>query len=988
MATYLEGGVDFIPPVIPFQPNYNLILSTLQYRQGQYDQGFAQLKSSASSIINAQLLNETNIEKRKQIMANAESALKSLPTVDLSLPQNVAAAKNVFRPFYEDNDILLDMKETKSYMNERSKGLALRDSDKEEERKRYWSYGIQDLDDWADEFKKATPDQMKTMRSRRYVGKPMVGEKVLDMFKDGKLKREIDTITGQVKITDTNGKEVVTPLTNLYLSMAQNDPEAMEAFNVYGRVKRNQYIRDNESRFGSRDAAATEHDRLLVADFKASNNADLAETTEALNMVNARIAKWKERGVENLTDEEAQKFARDLNAVKGLEQSKKYYEDADQTAESNIKGNPTGYLGNVYLSKSARELAKSLSAFGSRKVDTNPVYKDLIHPFKLEEFKTNESMRLESHKSELEKAEIKLRAEMKELYGDGKDGDGDGSDKGKPGSGPGRSELNMPIVQDSPSGAGVQNRDQNKIPDAYADNLDKKKLVVAQTVDAKLQYIDTVLSASEMVDEKGKMLDQNQKQNLRRDGALLDRLVKVADKKVNLAMETKTDPNRFEMGRMKKRVDNTMTVWRAQDAWTRGINSQIVGNLEGSRKEDGWVFKHLMKDGIMVGDAKSFVNNVKQDAQFKAELNKRLQAGANQGASERMVAVPTPGGVAMMRQSVPASNPQQIEQKLLQEYTDKFGYYRGEVIKSFNTSNKGGGYSFTAQYDPMAANGGGGIAARELQFTGRSSVSGEDADVLSQDFLTKINGGEGNEDVIYAAGPDSSEGKAVDTKGNVTQDPVVKKLMLEVLKPQVLASIKAGKDSPMKFYTFSSKMVASNNPDYHVYTFTFDPDFLKGGAGTDEKPSLFTPDEVKLLKGGVSIYVKKDLDNSLASKRSTIGEVEVLVNQNPNGVFEDSVAKGYDIRIEKMIQGGGYKIITTMPVYSPEYPNGKPTTKTTIVSADTDLSYAYYNAISRMSQLHEQIETSQETFNKTNPDRKRYTMAEIEAMAEQQRQGF
>lgn len=989
MATYLEGGVDFIPPVIPFQPNYNLILSTLQYRQGQYDQGFAQLKNSASSVINSQLLNETNIEKRKQILSNAEYALKSLPTVDLSLPQNVAAAKNVFRPFYEDESILVDMKETKSYMSERNRGLALRNADKEEERKRFWNIGIQDLDDWAAEFSKASTDQLKGMRSRRYVGKPMIGEQVLEMFQSGKLKREVDNISGKVKITDTNGKEVITPLTNLYLSLAQNDPESMEAFNVYGRVKRNQFIRDNELRFGSREAAATEHDRLLVADFKESNTADLKETNEALGLVNQKIAKWKERGVENLTDDEAQKYASDINAQKQLTQSKQYYEKANLTAENNILGNPTAYLGQVYLSKSARDLAKSLSAFGSRKVDTNPIYKDLIHPYELEQFKTNENMRSEKFKSELKKDEARYDAELKAIYGDGDSKDGDGKDgDGGLGAKTGSSGLNIPVVQDNAAGSGVKFRDKDGLADAYAGHMEFKRQVVSRTVDAKINLIDQVLSAGELTDEKGNVLDQTQKQNLRSNGALLDYNVKKAEKKIDIMNETK-DPQRFNALALKKKVEQNMNLWRAADVWTQDVFKQLSGNLQGSRKEDGWVFKHMIRDGRIVNNENDFIAELRNDPEYKAALDRRLKAGEKSAADKQQQReiyfnkfgyYPANDNLSTDRAT--------IENRLQADFRKKFKEYRDDVVKGFNTMNNGGGFSFTARYDPMAGSGGGGVNARQLMFTGRSSVSGEDADVFVTDLFSKITGSEGDEDVVYAAGPDSPDSVAVDTDGDTNQDDDVKRLANEVIKPNMIASVKAGKDAPLKYYTISSSQVASNNPNYHVYTMTFDPDYLSSITSTENKPGIISKDEAKKLAKGVSVYIKADKDNTLMAQRSSIGEIEMLLlSAKTNGVLEDEVAPGYRMRIEKMIQGG-YKIVTTYPFVNPENPQGKPFTKTTIVPQGTDLTYTYYNTIARLSELHQQIEATSEVAVKSNPNRRKYTEADIDAIAAQQAQGF
>ena len=131
MATYLDQDLPIATK--EFTPNYDFIMRTLQLQQTQYDQGFSKVKSVYNSILNADLTGEDHKERRNQIIANAENSLKNLPTVDLSLPQNVTTAKKAFQPFYDDEAILQDIVFTKTSKNNAQSGLALQNAEKEED---------------------------------------------------------------------------------------------------------------------------------------------------------------------------------------------------------------------------------------------------------------------------------------------------------------------------------------------------------------------------------------------------------------------------------------------------------------------------------------------------------------------------------------------------------------------------------------------------------------------------------------------------------------------------------------------------------------------------------------------------------------------------------------------------------------------------------------------------------------------------------------
>lgn len=328
-------------------------------------------------------------------------------------------------------------------------------------------------------------------------------------------------------------------------------------------------------------------------------------------------------------------------------------------------------------------------------------------------------------------------------------------------------------------------------------------------------------------------------------------------------LETK-DPQRFAAVSAIKRVDQNMNLWRAMDSYMTDITKQLVGNMEGSDKESGWMFKHAISGGLVrsSSDVNGFINSVKTDPNFKKAVDARVaQEQTKQNRQSRAWNVP----------ESPVDR-RKIEANLLEDLTDGYGDVRNKVVKGFNTMNNGGGYSFVGRYDPLGAKGGGGLNARQLQFVGRSSIAGEEADVITLDLLSKLTGSESDKDVVYAAGPDSPKGGAIETDGDTDQDDDIKKLMNEIIKPNLIASIKAGKDAPMKYYSISSSMVASNNPNYNVYTFSFDPDYLSGIVETESKPGLIKKAEADKLAKGVSIYVSVTLIrvlslNAAASER-------------------------------------------------------------------------------------------------------------------------
>jgi hypothetical protein len=122
MATYIPNVTDTFPEIQPFRPDYSFLQSALQYKQSKFDTAFNQLNSIYGSILNAPLTRGINQERRDEFIKSADAEMKKITSLDLSLPQNVQLASNVFKPFYEDQNLVYDITFTKKAQNALAEG--------------------------------------------------------------------------------------------------------------------------------------------------------------------------------------------------------------------------------------------------------------------------------------------------------------------------------------------------------------------------------------------------------------------------------------------------------------------------------------------------------------------------------------------------------------------------------------------------------------------------------------------------------------------------------------------------------------------------------------------------------------------------------------------------------------------------------------------------------------------------------------------------
>lgn len=223
MATYLQGMQDYIPSVEPFNPDYKFLSNVLNVRQDRYDTNFKQLNNLYNQVANSPLSREDNKERRDQYVNRMSNGLKQVAGLDLSLGQNVEAAKGLFRPFFEDDLMVKDIAYTKQY------GKLMRDvnfyqtSTNEEVRDRYWNEGLLKMQMDMEDFVNGSPDDALNASLPTYVENPNIYGRAFDALKAQGFTASQTTPDGDWIITDKNGTALTNRRTGRFLTDNQGE---------------------------------------------------------------------------------------------------------------------------------------------------------------------------------------------------------------------------------------------------------------------------------------------------------------------------------------------------------------------------------------------------------------------------------------------------------------------------------------------------------------------------------------------------------------------------------------------------------------------------------------------------------------------------------------------------------------------------------------------------------------------------------------------
>lgn len=256
MATYIPGVTDYIPQIQPFQPDYNFLGNIMQTRQSRYDASHKQLSSVYGTLLNSPMLREENIYKRDEFFKSIDGDIKRISGLDLSLKQNQEAAMQVFKPFYEDKDMIKDIAWTKNYYSQVQRGESFKYCvDPDKCGGQYWEGGIKALQYKADEFRKSSREEAANFSNASFTPLVNVMDKAMKSAKDAGFKVSFDSVQGGYIVTDKNGERMVAPLKSFFLSQFGGDAAVMDYFKTQAYIQRKDFIAANTGVLGGEDKA-------------------------------------------------------------------------------------------------------------------------------------------------------------------------------------------------------------------------------------------------------------------------------------------------------------------------------------------------------------------------------------------------------------------------------------------------------------------------------------------------------------------------------------------------------------------------------------------------------------------------------------------------------------------------------------------------------------------------------------------------------------
>lgn len=147
MASFIPNITDSPQSLstTPFTQDYGFLQSQLYRSNSQYEQGLQEVKSDYSSILNMPVSGEEAQQRKQEYISKVQDGLKKVAPTDLSLPQNVAQAENLYSPFWKDEDLLTNSSLTRYYQNESNKLDGWENSTDKGVRSQYSQYSRLDL---------------------------------------------------------------------------------------------------------------------------------------------------------------------------------------------------------------------------------------------------------------------------------------------------------------------------------------------------------------------------------------------------------------------------------------------------------------------------------------------------------------------------------------------------------------------------------------------------------------------------------------------------------------------------------------------------------------------------------------------------------------------------------------------------------------------------------------------------------------------------
>ena len=241
MATYVPGYQRYEREAQPFTPDYKFLSAVLDTRQDRYDTNYKQLSDQYSKVVYADVSRDDTKNARDQYTKQLIPEIEKLSGMDLSMRQNVDAAKGLFKPFYQDDLIVKDIVFTSQFKKNAQLASAFKSSDSSEERKKYWPEGMQALNYQMQDFISADRDSALKAGLPRYVENIDLHDMSMKILKEAGFEDVIMDIPPKKGdpfiIRQKNGSLQVPGAYNYLMKTLMEDPKVVDAYRTSGLVK-------------------------------------------------------------------------------------------------------------------------------------------------------------------------------------------------------------------------------------------------------------------------------------------------------------------------------------------------------------------------------------------------------------------------------------------------------------------------------------------------------------------------------------------------------------------------------------------------------------------------------------------------------------------------------------------------------------------------------------------------------------------------------
>lgn len=316
MATYIPHVKDYIPQTESWTPDFKFLSDALASRQDRYDANYKEMNNLYGKVVYANMSRTDNKSIRDQYTKQLAPRLEQVSGLDLSLEQNVDAAKALFKPFFEDKHIVRDIVWTQRFQSQMGAAESMRKSPDAKIREKYWSDGIEMLNYQLEDFRNATREGSMKERLPEYVPDADLVQRGIEALKqagiDGKgmeIKDVIFDPNGNWITTLTNGstltardtgrvdkdgnKIIYSPAAEHIKQTIIDDPIVLRAYRVKAYVAARKWWEANESKYGSINNAKKAWYDMTMNKYVTQDNEEITQQKEDLSNTRKSDNNWK-----------------------------------------------------------------------------------------------------------------------------------------------------------------------------------------------------------------------------------------------------------------------------------------------------------------------------------------------------------------------------------------------------------------------------------------------------------------------------------------------------------------------------------------------------------------------------------------------------------------------------------------------------------------------------------------------------------------------